>query len=110
MHSKVKTIRVVGSEVLTVMVIKSTICLPPAITLISGSAYLSTLKMEEICSSETSVDFQQTIRRYIPEEDTLLIPLCFLNNHLNKCVPGGFFPGIKRPGLESDHYLQLLPR
>jgi hypothetical protein len=34
-------------------------------------AYFSTLKMEAICSSETSVDFQQTIRRYSPEDGTL---------------------------------------
>jgi hypothetical protein len=31
----------------------------------------STLKMEAICSSETSVDTQRTTRRYIPEDDTL---------------------------------------
>jgi hypothetical protein len=31
----------------------------------------STLKMEAICSSETSVDTQRTIRRYIPEDVTL---------------------------------------
>jgi hypothetical protein len=34
-------------------------------------AYSSTLKMEVTCSSETSVDFQRTTRRYIPEERTL---------------------------------------
>jgi hypothetical protein len=28
------------------------------------------LKMEVICSSETSVEFQRTTRRYIPEEST----------------------------------------
>jgi hypothetical protein len=27
--------------------------------------------MEAICSSETSVDFQRTTRRYIPEDSTL---------------------------------------
>jgi hypothetical protein len=27
--------------------------------------------MEAICSSETSVDFQQTTWRYIPEDNTL---------------------------------------
>jgi hypothetical protein len=27
--------------------------------------------MEEICSAETSVDFQRTTRRYIPEDGTL---------------------------------------
>jgi hypothetical protein len=31
----------------------------------------STLKMEAICSSETSVDTQRTTQRYIPEEGTL---------------------------------------
>jgi hypothetical protein len=31
----------------------------------------STLKMEGICSSETSVDAQRTTWRYIPEVDTL---------------------------------------
>jgi hypothetical protein len=31
----------------------------------------STLKMEAICSSETSVDTQRITRRYIPEDDTL---------------------------------------
>jgi hypothetical protein len=31
----------------------------------------STLKMEAICSSETSVETQQTTRRHIPEDDTL---------------------------------------
>jgi hypothetical protein len=38
-------------------------------------AYSSTLKMEATCSYEMLVDFQRTIRRYIPEE----IPLqdCF---------------------------------
>jgi hypothetical protein len=39
-------------------------CLPPAFTLISCSAYSWILKMEAICSSETSVDFQRTTRRY----------------------------------------------
>jgi hypothetical protein len=36
----------------------------------------STLKMEAICSSETSVDIQWTTRRYIPEDCTL---------HNNRC-------------------------
>jgi hypothetical protein len=31
----------------------------------------STLKMEAICSSETSVETQQTTRRHIAEDDTL---------------------------------------
>jgi hypothetical protein len=43
--------------------------LPPASTLVSCSTY-STLKMEVICSSETSVDFRRTTRRYVPEAST----------------------------------------
>jgi hypothetical protein len=39
--------------------------------LVSCSDYFSTLKMEAICSSETSVETQRTTRRYIPEDDTL---------------------------------------
>jgi hypothetical protein len=34
----------------------------------------STLKMEAICSSETSVDTQRTTRRNMPEDDTLQKP------------------------------------
>jgi hypothetical protein len=34
-------------------------------------AYSSTLKMEAICSSETSVYFHRTTRRYMPEDRTL---------------------------------------
>jgi hypothetical protein len=41
-----------------------------AITMVSCSAY-STLKMEAICSSETSVEFQRSTRSYIPEDSTL---------------------------------------
>jgi hypothetical protein len=62
-------------EVLTAMVMKSTIfwdttpcsraLLPTAFRLVFCSAYSSALKMEAICSSETSVDFQRTTRRYI---------------------------------------------
>jgi hypothetical protein len=36
--------------------IEQIVCLPPAFTLVSCSAYFSTLKMEALCSSETSVD------------------------------------------------------
>jgi hypothetical protein len=46
----------------------------PTFTLVSCSAYSSTLKMEAICSSETSVYFQRTTRRYIPDDSTL--PYC----------------------------------
>jgi hypothetical protein len=42
-------------------------------TVVSFLAYSWTLKMEAICSSETSFDFQRTIRRYISEDRTLII-------------------------------------
>jgi hypothetical protein len=41
--------------------------------LVSCSAYTSTLKMEAICSSETSDDFQRTKRRYTSEDKTVYI-------------------------------------
>jgi hypothetical protein len=39
--------------------------------IISCLAYSSTLKMEAVCSSETSVDLHWTTRRYIPKDTTL---------------------------------------
>jgi hypothetical protein len=45
-------------------------CLTPAFTLIFSLSNSSTLKMEETHSSETSMYFQQTTRRYIPEDRT----------------------------------------
>jgi hypothetical protein len=67
-------------EVLTAVVMKSTafwdmkscspwLCLPPAFTRVYCLAYSSALKIETICSSETS-DFQRTTRQYIPEDST----------------------------------------
>jgi hypothetical protein len=46
--------------------VKSGLGLPPAFMLVSCSAY-STLKMESVCSSETTVYFQRATRRYISE-------------------------------------------
>jgi hypothetical protein len=43
----------------------------------------STLKMEVTYSSETSVDFQRTTRRYIPEERTLHNHRCENLNNVN---------------------------
>jgi hypothetical protein len=37
--------------------------------LVSSLVYYATLKMEAICSSETSVNFQHAISRYIPREE-----------------------------------------
>jgi hypothetical protein len=39
--------------------------------LVSCLAYSSTVKIEATCSSETSVEFHRTTRRYIPEDRTL---------------------------------------
>jgi hypothetical protein len=44
-------------------------------TLVSCVAYYSTMKIEAICSSETSVDVQQTTWCYIPEDRTLEIAI-----------------------------------
>jgi hypothetical protein len=49
--------------------------LPPAYLVVLAEIISSTLKMEAICSSETSVAIQQTTRRHIPEDGTLLILL-----------------------------------
>jgi hypothetical protein len=50
---------------------KPELCFPPAFMLVSCLAYSSTLKMEAICSSKTSVETQRTTWRLIPEDDTL---------------------------------------
>jgi hypothetical protein len=50
---------------------ENTFCLPPAYLLVLAEIFSSTLKMEAIGSSETSVATQQTTRRHIPEDDTL---------------------------------------
>jgi hypothetical protein len=50
---------------------------PLAFTLVSCSAYSSTLKMEAICCSKMSVDFQWTTQCYIPEDSTLHITQIF---------------------------------
>jgi hypothetical protein len=44
--------------------------------MISCLAYSSTLKIQATCYSETSVDFQRTTRRYIPNDRTLLNHFC----------------------------------
>jgi hypothetical protein len=90
----------VGLDVLTAVVLKSTIfwditpCSPLKVNrrfggiyclnlhrriallascfLVSCLAYSSTLEMEASCSSEMSVDFQRSTRRYISEDSTLV--------------------------------------
>jgi hypothetical protein len=58
-------------------------------TLVSCLAYSSTLNMDATYFSETSVDFQQTIRRYIPEDRTIQKAIndhsvSLLGNHLSR--------------------------
>jgi hypothetical protein len=60
----------VGFEVFTAVVMKSIIfCLPPAYLLVLAEINSSTLKMEAICFSETSVPTQQTTWRHIPKDE-----------------------------------------
>jgi hypothetical protein len=40
------------------------------LTLVSCLPYSFTMKMKSLCSSETSVDFQRTSERYIPDDST----------------------------------------
>jgi hypothetical protein len=47
----------------------------PVLMLVSNSVY-SALKMEVLCPSETSVDFQRTARRFISEDIALQNHLC----------------------------------
>jgi hypothetical protein len=44
--------------------------------------YSLTLKIEEICSSETSVDFQWTTQHYTPDDSTLLF---YVKKEVFKC-------------------------
>jgi hypothetical protein len=62
----------VGRNV-TLTLTRRLFCLPPAYLLVLAEIISSTLKMEAICSSETSVVTQQITRHHIPEDDTLYI-------------------------------------
>jgi hypothetical protein len=62
-----KSLYFVHSEVLTAVVMKSCTFLDVASCLV----YSSTVKVEAICSFETSINFQRTAQRYIPEDRTI---------------------------------------
>jgi hypothetical protein len=49
----------------------STALLATSSMLVSCLDYFSTLKMDEICSPEMSVDFHRTVLYYIPEDRSL---------------------------------------
>jgi hypothetical protein len=55
--------------------------MPPTFALLSCLAY-SILKMVMICSSETSVNFQRTTRRYIPEDRNFHYFVCYSSRGL----------------------------
>jgi hypothetical protein len=59
----------------------------PCFMLASYLSYSSTLKMEATSSSETSVEFQGTTRRYIPEDRKLHSHGC---ENLNSYIPQPF--------------------
>jgi hypothetical protein len=59
----------VGFEVLTAVLMKS-LCFSPSFKMVLFSAY-STMKMEAICFSETSVEFERTTLRCVPEDSSL---------------------------------------
>jgi hypothetical protein len=63
----------------------------------------STLKMEAICSSETSVATQQTTRRHIPEDDTLN----FLRGLWFSVIPKMRTSLVNSPLLIISHYVRF---
>jgi hypothetical protein len=85
----------VGLEVFTALVMKSNIfwdmtpCSPLSVsqlaTCLLAELISSTLKMEAICSSETSIDTQRTTWRHIPENNTLHI---YINTYSDLSVFG----------------------
>jgi hypothetical protein len=54
--------------------------------LVSCSAYCLTLKMEAVCSSETSVDFHWIAQCYIPEDRTLDSHCCETLKSNKTCI------------------------
>jgi hypothetical protein len=70
--------------------------------LVSCLAYSSIMKMEDTCSSETSIDFQLTTRRYIPEARTLRIS-CKLSkeSELNYNLMKNLYEAYKYSSIET---------
>jgi hypothetical protein len=79
------------SSIISFSYVRRRFCLPPAFTLVSCSAYSLALNMDVACSSETSVHFQRTIQRYIPEDRILLKKCCFASKSV-KFQHGSHFP------------------
>jgi hypothetical protein len=88
------------------------LCSSPAFALVSCVAYSPAVKMQAICSFQTSVDTQRTTRPYIPEDGTLhnhrenlksYIPYCLLVHFpILNTSPGIPFPaGVRFSLLHS---------
>jgi hypothetical protein len=95
---------------------------PTCFTLVSSLDYSLNLQMAATCSSETSVDFQRTTRRYIPEDkqrfenDVKNIPI--LKGHVamvyTVCgmevkLQAFFVPILKKCEWSSSRYFRFTP-
>jgi hypothetical protein len=69
-------------------------------------AYSSTLKMDAICSSETSVDFHLTTQRYIPED----VILDFYSWNLIHSLRKNMTPESRNSSLLSNGSVNTFPR
>jgi hypothetical protein len=71
------------------------VCSLPTYFLVFAEIFSSTLKMEAIGSSETSVATQQITRRHIPEDDSLLNHRCVnLKSYNSPIVACVFFTAV----------------
>jgi hypothetical protein len=76
LYSLLKANRRFGGTCLHLRSRRISLLLTSCFTLVSCLAYSSTLEIEGTCSYETSVAFQRTARRYVPENRTLHDHLC----------------------------------
>jgi hypothetical protein len=83
--------------------------LPPSYLLVLAQITSSNLKMEAICSFETSVATQQTIRRHIPEDDTLHNHCCknFKSYTVFLCCL--LYRDLENNGIQTIHPEAFLP-
>jgi hypothetical protein len=78
--------------------------------LVSCLVYSSTLKMEAICFSETSVDFQRAIWRYIPEDRTSVLFLPTRFQIVLASTQSPIFPGLIARSVKLTKDLHLMLR
>jgi hypothetical protein len=70
------------------------LCLLPASRFVLAWLILRTLKVEAICSSETSVHFQRATGRYIPKDKTFQSTDCLLIGILCNATPISKLPNL----------------